>query len=77
MELKVVKVHKEGGWNDEYVTLRVIETCDLGYYMIADTTYVSDKEISNKLRHTFWFPNHSVAAGDFVRLYTRPKRSGE
>ena len=75
MKLKVLTVRKEGGWNSEYVDLEVTEACDLVYYAVCDTTYTAENKISNKLRHTFWFPRTSVQKGDFVRLYTRAKRS--
>ena len=75
MKLEVLSVHNQGGFNEEYVDLKVVEDCDLQYYMVADTTYLEGGGISNKLRHTFWFSPKKVNKGDFVRLYTRPKRA--
>ena len=75
MKLEVISIHNEGGFNDEYVDFAVVDSCDLVFFMIADTTYKSQGKISNQVRHTFWFPSTAVQKGDFVRVYTRPKRS--
>ncbi len=76
MKLEILSVHNKGGFNDEYVDFKVIDDCDLGYYILADTTY-KEGGISNKLRHVHWFSPQQVKKGDFVRLYTRPKRADD
>ena len=74
MKLEVLAVHGRGGFNDEYVDLKVLEPCDLNQYMVADTTFLAGGAISNRFRHTYWFGPTTVNRGDFVRLFTRPKR---
>ncbi|HEY0027672.1 MAG TPA: hypothetical protein VGC35_07365 [Allosphingosinicella sp.] len=72
MDLKIHSITNSGNAAEEHVTLEVIADTDLKNYMIADTTYVDDTSISNKLRHTYWFVSKSVKKGDFVRLHTGP-----
>jgi hypothetical protein len=75
MKVEVISVHNEGGFNDEYVDFKATEACNLSHVMVADTTYTKEGKISNKVRHTYWFPPTQVNRGDFIRLYTRPKRA--
>jgi len=70
MDIKIVKIHNQGGSEEEYVSLKVVNDCDTGEFILADTTYTSDGKISAKLRHTFWLPDEDVEAGDFIRIHT-------
>lgn len=71
MSLKIVKIHNHGQQESEYVELAVVEDCDLTYFIVADTTYSSDKKlVSNKLRHMHWFLAKDVKKGDLVFLCT-------
>lgn len=57
--------------NNERVILRVLNDCDLGNYMIMDTTYnKTDGKISNKLRHSYIFPIRAVKKGEYIILYS-------
>jgi len=71
MDLKIISVHGQGDFNSEYVLCRVIEDCDVGRYQLCDTTYLDNGRVSNKLRHTFWFPDKAVKKGDLVSVWTR------
>jgi hypothetical protein len=71
MDVKIISVHNHGDQNEEYVELLVTDNCDIGMYMISDTTYKSSGNVSNKLRHIFWFPDKKVQKGDYVFLYTK------
>lgn len=70
MKVKVLKVHNHGNHKEEYVFMEVLEDCEIGEYMLADSTYNQDGTISNKVRHTFWFPDKKVKKGEFVSLWT-------
>lgn len=56
----------------EYIMLRVNRDCNLKKYLIYDTTYDQDGNISNKLPHFFRFPSLYVRSQNtpFIRLYT-------
>jgi hypothetical protein len=77
VKVKILEIHNDGGAAEEYIDLKVTEACDLKFYLVGDTTYNGEKTVSNKLRHTFWFTPQAAVKGDFVRLYTRPQRSGD
>ena len=77
MKVEIQSIKNQGDFDKEYVTLKVVEDCDLKYYMIADSTYTSENSISNKLRHSYWFAPKKAKKGDFVWLYTRAKKSGD
>ncbi|MCU7496101.1 MAG: hypothetical protein HF314_17535 [Ignavibacteria bacterium] len=70
MDLKISKVQKVGKENSEFVRLSVENDCELGEYLIADSTYTNPGQISNKLRHVYWFPDQKVKKGDTVFLVT-------
>ncbi len=70
MELKIMSVHEHGSASKEYVWIEVLEDCDLDHYAVADTTYTSERTISNKLRHFYWFKKKQVKAGQRIVLRT-------
>jgi hypothetical protein len=70
MKLKILSIHEQGNAEKEYVLLEAVEDCNLGFYGLADTTYRADGEISNKLRHFFWFPDATLNKGERVVLRT-------
>lgn len=71
MKLKIVSVHNHGNADEEYVLLQATEDCDVGRYMLADSTYTADGKVSNKLRNTFWFPDKAVKKNDLVSVWTK------
>jgi hypothetical protein len=71
MKAKLLYVKDKGDLKNERVVLKALARIDIGRYMICDTTYNEDDTVSNKLRHTFWFPDKVIEEGDFVALYTR------
>lgn len=71
MQVEIIKVYGHGDYQNEYVMLKVLEDCDIGKYMIADNTYFDDGGISNKVRHTHWFPDKDVKKGELISLWTR------
>lgn len=72
MKLNITKIFDPKNYDAERVLLEVTEDCNLHFFIIIDTTYYpTTKRISNKLRHTYWFPNQDVLAGDTVALYTK------
>lgn len=66
-----VKIRKtvDHGHSDERIILDVLEDEEIGNYMILDTTY-AEGDVSNKVRHPYWFPDQQVKKGDIVVLYT-------
>jgi hypothetical protein len=69
--LTITKVNNSGEISSEYVFLKVLEDCDIGDYLLTDSTYGSDEAPSNKLRHVFFFPSMPVEAGDYIALRTK------
>lgn len=63
---KIVK-RPEG---DEQIIFKVLEDCNLSYYLILDNSYDEDGRVSNTHRHCYAFPNVNVRRGDYVVLYT-------
>lgn len=70
MKLKIDKINNKGDFDKEYVTLKVLEDCDVGNYLLADSTYNDSDTVSNKLRHTFWIPDKEVLKGDIIKIFT-------
>lgn len=70
MDLKIVAVHGDGTQTKEYVLLQVLKDCTLDGYVLADNTYDNKGRLSNKVRHTFWFPDKKVKAGEYVSVRT-------
>ena len=72
MNLVLSAVQARGNFLAERVQLDAIGTCDLGEFMLADTTYVGTHRVSNRVRHTHWFLDQPLSKGDRVMLHTRP-----
>lgn len=71
MKLKIVSVHNQGDFDKEHVLLRAVEDCNLTHYLLADTTYIKDDVVSNRLRHTYWFIDKPIKKGDYVSVWTK------
>lgn len=41
MNVQILAVHGQGDYQTEYVTLRVLDDCDLGKYQLCDSTYTA------------------------------------
>lgn len=70
MRLAIQGIQARGLPNKEMVHLRVWEDTDLQYYVLMDTTYVNPGNISNLVRHSFWFTAYWVRRGDHVFVFT-------
>jgi len=71
MKVKIMYVKDNGDLAKERIILKALERVDIGRYLLCDSTYNDDGTVSNKLRHTFWFPDKVIEEGDFVALYTK------
>lgn len=76
MDLSIKYIRDAGNNKLERIVLKVREDCNVGDFMIMDTTYDGD-HISNKLRHTYWFPDKAVKKGDLVILYSKEGKISE
>lgn len=72
MKLKIISVHNHGDFDKEYVMLKANEDCDVGRFVLADSTYTADGKVSNKVRHTYWFPDKNIKKDELVSLWTGP-----
>jgi hypothetical protein len=71
MRLSITSVVGHGDQTHERIHFTVLQDCNLSGYIVADTTFTGDRTLSNKVRHTHWFPSIQVKGGDAVVLYTR------
>jgi hypothetical protein len=71
MDFSISKIHNKGDYKEEYVSLKVEADCDAGQYILADSTYTADGNISAKLRHVFWLPDMKVNKGDYIWIHTK------
>ncbi len=71
MNIKIKYVKDAGNIKKERLVLEVTDNDNVGNYIIADSTYLGDGSVSNKLRHTFWVPDKDVSYGDLVIIYTK------
>ena len=71
MQLKILKVADAGDLQNERVIIKVLEDCQISWYLIFDNTYNADGRLSNLWRHLYIFPQREVKAGDFIWLYTK------
>ncbi|SEW27403.1 hypothetical protein SAMN05421841_1962 [Chryseobacterium wanjuense] len=70
MNISIKKVI-DFGHNTERIEFLILSNCNISYYLVSDTTFVTPDKISNKLRHIYWFPSKDVKRGDEIVLYTK------
>lgn len=71
MKLQIKYVKDNGIIESERVILKSTGDINVGTYIVSDTTYYTNDEISNELRHMFWIPDKEVAQGDLIVIYTK------
>lgn len=71
MNVKIRTIRDNGIANKERLVLQVLRDDDIGYYIVFDTTFTGEGAVSNKVRHSYWFPDKKVRARDLVVLYTK------
>lgn len=69
--IEILRVQRSGGASDEYVSFKVIADCDVGEYLVTDKTFDEGGDVSNKLRHVYWFPHKNLKKGELIILRTR------
>lgn len=57
------------GTKDEHLAFRVDEACNIHQYLIYDTTFDGEGELSNLLPHMYRFPSQIVTKDAYVYLY--------
>lgn len=76
MKIKIEKI-LDRTTEKERLWLKVLSDTDLQYYIVFDTTYISQSTISNLQRHAYWFDPKKVSSGDYVVLYTKKGKNSE
>lgn len=74
MKVRIISVHGYGDFDNEHVLMEVVEDCDIGQFILADSTYTGEHEVSNRLRHILWLPDKPVKQGDLVSVWTKGGR---
>jgi len=71
MKISVRGIADKKSQQNERVVIDVIEDCNLWDYMILDTTYDNEGNISNLHRHSYFFKDYHVKKGDIIYLYSK------
>lgn len=71
----IIEGVKRQGDKDEYISFKVIAVeVDLKDFLLIDTTFDEDGEVSNKERHIFKFPKQTVTKDQKIFLYTHSQK---
>lgn len=72
MNVQISQIVDKGKLADERVIIKVLTQTDIGRYAIFRSGKDSSNTgITNKVTHTYWFPDGTVNPGDYVVLYTK------
>jgi len=71
MDLEIQEIKNDGGSEKERVLILALNDCNTENYILFDTTYTDDGEVSNELRHSFFFPDLEIQEGEIVVVYTK------
>lgn len=69
--LELIGVRGAGQLGAERVLLRAKTDLNLIRYLVLDTESPGEREIRDLNKNVYWFVDHPVAEGEYVRLYTR------
>lgn len=71
MEIDIVGVADAGELEKERLVLKVVKSCDIGYFLVLDAMSLDNGEVSTRVRQPYWFPDRKVKVGDRILLYTK------
>ena len=71
MEIEIVGVADAGDLEKERLALKIVKSCDLGYFLVLDGLRLENGEVSTRVRQPYWFPDKKVKVGDRILLYTK------
>jgi hypothetical protein len=77
MNVEIKYIADAGVEAKERLVLSVLREDDIGNYVVFDTTLTGQGQVSNRMRHSYWFPDKKVRSGDLVVLYTKTGTSSE
>lgn len=70
MDLKIRGV-LDSKTDNERLVLEVVKDCNIGRYMVIDTTFNEDGSVSNLHRHVFFFPFKEAKRGELIFLFSK------
>ncbi len=76
MKVKITAIRESGNLDKERVVMLVESACDIGEFVLLQTGF-QDGSANTSVYKTFWFPDKSVRAGDFVVVYTKRGANSE
>ena len=59
------------GTDSERVFMHALEDCNLGNYIVTDSTFRADGVKSDKLRHVYEFAAREIKKGEYVSLFSK------
>lgn len=71
MNIEIKYVKDAGNKAKERIILKARADLDIGNYILFDTTYFDNGSVSNKIRHSIWFPDTKIGINDLVIVYTK------
>lgn len=74
MDLEITNIFNEN-LQTERVVLTAQNACNLNSFVLFDSTYDEEGNVTNKERHLMVFPSINLKRGDRVILYTRVGRN--
>lgn len=76
MQVRIKRIDR-GNLETEKVVIEVLDDCNMGRFLLFDTTYDEKGIESDRNRHMYLFSDLRVQKDDFVVLYTRKFRTSD
>lgn len=71
MDIKFKYIKDAGVLEKERVVYFAESDCDLGKYLLAESTILSNSKFSSKIQNIFWLPDWEVKKGDLIVVYSK------
>ena len=76
MKIKFDSIKDAGSLEKERIIFKVLEPTNIGRYLVAKSTRVTDETFSSDIKDIKWFPDQDMKEGDLVVLYTKKGPKG-
>lgn len=71
MNFLIRHARDKGDLSKERLVLYAEADIDIGKFLVLQTTYIQDGEVSSDVKNTLWLPDQTVEAGSLVVVYTK------
>lgn len=75
--IEIIGVRDSGNFDQERLLLKAKQNIDIGNFLVLTGMLADDKSVIPDRNDVYWFPDTTVAEGEFIRLYSKSGTNGK